>query len=210
MQVKKIIGLIILVLGFSLNQQSYAAPQDTLISQQSRLQRIEAYFNKFRTLKAKFTQLNPDGSQAEGIFYLWRPGRMRLNYESHNGVQKDPKLMHILLADGDTIYDHNPEMDETTEIPVDATPAGFILRENIKFQGDIQVAKLEESKGLLFLSLQKKDDPDAGMLTLIFNPEPLALIEWEILDSQKMPTRVLLDAIETGVKMSPNLFKVNF
>jgi outer membrane lipoprotein-sorting protein len=198
-QVKIFLSAFMLLCSFS-----YAAAPTA----NNRLQAIERYFNSFRTLKAKFTQLNPDGSQSAGSFYLWRPGRMRLNYEEINGRRKNPRQMHIIVANGDTLYDHNAEYDETTEIPLDATPAGFILRENIRFSGDIEVTHLEEKKGLIFLSLVKRDDPDAGTLTLVFNADPLTLIEWEILDSQKVPTRVMLDAIETGVKLDPRMFEV--
>jgi outer membrane lipoprotein-sorting protein len=183
---------------------------ENAIKVQQQLAKVEAYLNSFRTLKARFTQLNPDGSQASGMFYLWRPGRMRLSYEGVSSTSPSMANKHILVANGDTIYDHDPERDETTEIPVDATPASFILREKIRFDQDIQVIRLEEKQGLLFLSLVKRDDPEAGTLTLVFHADPLTLIEWEIIDAQRLSTRVLLDAIETGVILDPNLFKINF
>lgn len=212
MPVNKIILPVLMFLLTVININTVFSANRSVLSVASseQLKAIEAYFNRFRTLKAQFTQLNPDGSQAEGTFYLWRPGRMRLNYEKINGKVKPLHQMHYLLANGDTLFDHNPEMDETTEIPLDVTPAGFILRETIRFADDIKVSKLESVNGLIFLALQKKEDPDAGTLTLVFNSEPLTLLEWEILDSQKLSTRVMLDEIETGIKLNPVLFKIDF
>ena len=182
--------------------------------------RIEKYMNSFRTLKARFTQFDVNGTQQTGTFYLWRPGRMRLAYDgnpqdqfAHNN--QDQKIdgddqQHIMVADGDTLFDYNPALDELTEIPLSATPASFILRETISFKDDIKVTHLQQQHGIVFLSMVRRDDPDAGELTLVFNAEPLTLVEWKIIDSQSHITRVVLDNIETGIKLDSQLFTTKF
>lgn len=174
--------------------------------------RIEKYMNSFRTLKARFIQFTSNGTQQEGTFYLWRPGRMRLAYDVNPRDQKvnEKNQQHIMVADGDTLFDYNPALDELTEIPLSATPAGFILRETISFKNDIKVTNLQEQKGIVSISMVRHDDPDAGELTLVFNAEPIALIEWKIIDSQNNTTRVVLDNIETGIKLDNQLFITKF
>src|SRR5437016_2028338 len=58
--------------------------------------KVESYLNGVKTLTAQFLQTNPDGSVATGVFYLNRPGKMRLAY--------NPPSKLLIVADGDTLY----------------------------------------------------------------------------------------------------------
>ena len=174
----------------------------------TKIQDIERYMNSFRTLKARFTQFNPDKTSQYGSFYLWRPGRMRLAYDAVkiNKSDAQSKTPHLMVADGDTLFDYYPQLDELTEIPLNATPASFILRDKINFNDDIEVIDFQEKQGIIKLSLVRRDDHEAGILNLTYNAEPLVLTEWEIIDSQKNVTRVVLDDIQTGIILDSKLF----
>jgi outer membrane lipoprotein-sorting protein len=45
------------------------------------LQRVEAYFNAMTTLRARFLQIAQNGAAAEGTAMIWRPNRMRFEYD---------------------------------------------------------------------------------------------------------------------------------
>ena len=44
------------------------------------LKSIEIYLNSIKTFRSLFYQVSSEGELAEGIFYLRRPGRLRINY----------------------------------------------------------------------------------------------------------------------------------
>ena len=57
----------------------FAAPAFALTDAESALvKKAETYLNGIGTLKARFTQVNADGSSHEGDLYISRPGKMRL------------------------------------------------------------------------------------------------------------------------------------
>ena len=45
------------------------------------LARVEAYLNNLTTLRARFLQIAQSGAAAEGTAWIWRPGRMRFEYD---------------------------------------------------------------------------------------------------------------------------------
>ena len=49
---------------------------------ESDLSQIELYLNNIKNLSAKFVQETSDGNIAEGKFFLSRPGKMRIEYET--------------------------------------------------------------------------------------------------------------------------------
>ena len=70
----------LLILALALPLQAQAAFQPT---PQDRIDitRIEAYLNALTTLHARFLQVAPDGGLSGGQAWLWRPGRLRFQYE---------------------------------------------------------------------------------------------------------------------------------
>ena len=45
---------------------------------------LSTYLDGLRTVKAKFTQINADGSLTTGSLYIKRPGRVRFEYDPPN------------------------------------------------------------------------------------------------------------------------------
>src|SRR4029079_11503560 len=58
-----------------------AAPAAVSGGDQAEVARIEQYLNSIRTMRSRFVQVGSDGT-ARGTFYLSRPGKLRLEYES--------------------------------------------------------------------------------------------------------------------------------
>ena len=88
--------------------------------------KAEAYLNAITTMQARFLQVNPDGSTFEGDLYISRPGKMRLVY--------DPPTPMLMIADGAFLIYIDTEMNDTTHINLDETPAGIILKNNLSFE----------------------------------------------------------------------------
>ncbi|MCA1907105.1 MAG: outer membrane lipoprotein carrier protein LolA [Magnetospirillum sp.] len=178
-----------------------ASPRKPLSDQdKADIARAEAYMNGITTLKARFQQYAPNGNIAEGTAYFWRPGRMRLQY--------DPPSPLLVVADGSFLIVHDRELGEPSYIPLDSTPAGVLVRENVQLNGkDLAVTKVTRAPGVLSISLVESGDPGQGELTLVFSDSPFQLRQWRVLDAQGNMTTVSLYEAQNGVSLDRSLFE---
>lgn len=181
---------------------AWAAPRRAALSAQDRadIARAEAYLNAITTLKARFLQISANGGQAEGTAYLSRPGRMRLQY--------DPPSPLLVVADGTFLIVHDKELGEPSYIPLGSTPAGVLVRDNVKLDGkDLAVTRVVRLPGVLNISVIEASDPGQGELTLVFSEAPFALRQWRVIDAQGSATTVSLYESQTGLALDPKLFE---
>ena len=160
--------------------------------------RVEAYLNTVRTLKARFQQIAPNGSISGGTAWLQRPGRMRFQY--------DPPAPFLLVAGHGLLVFHDSQLQQTSNIPLDRTPLGLLLRDNMTLSGDITVTQITRYPGQLQLTLYRTASPADGTLTLIFADNPLALRSWTVVDAQRQQTRISLFDVEWGGTFEQSLF----
>lgn len=178
-----------------------AGPRKPLSDQdKADIARAEVYLNGVTTLKARFQQFAPNGNVAEGAAYFSRPGRMRLQY--------DPPSPLLVVADGSFLIVYDRELGEPSYIPLETTPAGVLVRENVRLNDkDLSVVKVTRAPGVLNISLVQSEDPGQGELTLVFTEQPFALRQWRVLDGQGNITTVSLFDIKTGVTLDAKLFE---
>jgi outer membrane lipoprotein-sorting protein len=165
------------------------------------LQRVEAYFNGMTTLRARFLQIAQNGAAAEGTAMIWRPNRMRFEY--------DPPEPTLLIAADGQFFHWDRELRQPTVVAVNATPLGVLLRNPLSLSGDVTVPVMERVGGLLRVTVFRTAAPGEGRITLILEENPMQLRQWEVLDAQNRLTRVTLTRIETGVRLDPFLFAFN-
>jgi outer membrane lipoprotein-sorting protein len=166
------------------------------------IQRVERYLNGLTTIRARFLQIAQNGGSAEGVAMIWRPGRMRFDY--------DPPEPLLLVADSGQFLQYDRELRQRSIVPVGSTPLGVLLRPTIRLTGaDLAVRSVESRGGILRLTMQNASNPSEGSLTLVFQEEPLELRQWIVVDAQNRETRVSLSAIETGVRLDSSLFAIN-
>lgn len=167
----------------------------------SDLRRVEAYFNGLTTLKARFLQLGQNGGTAQGTAWIWRPGRMRFDYDP-------PEPLLMIASDGQFMH-FDRELGQPSIVPVSSTPLGFLLRPNLRLSGDIAVTGYERSGGFLRVTLNRAGAAAEGRLTLVFAEDPIELRQWVVTDAQNRQTRVTLTNIEKGGRFDPLLFSFN-
>lgn len=165
------------------------------------LARVEAYLNGLTTLRARFLQIAQSGAAAEGTAWIWRPGRMRFEY--------DPPEPLLLVAYAGQFLMYDRELRAPTTLLISQTPLGIILREQVRLSGDVTVTAVERSGGFLRVTMYRTSEPGEGRLTLVFNPDPMELRQWAVLDAQRRETRVSLFRIETGLRFPSSLFQFN-
>lgn len=183
--------------------QRAPAPPAAALSDRDRadLARVEAYLNSLTTLRARFLQIAQSGAAAEGTAWIWRPGRMRFEY--------DPPDPMLLVADAGQFLMYDRELRAPTTLLVSQTPLSILLRREVKLSGDVTVTGIERSGGFLRVSMYRTSEPGEGSLTLVFNPDPLELRQWAVFDAQRRETRVSLFRIETGLRFPAGLFQFN-
>jgi outer membrane lipoprotein-sorting protein len=190
--------LILIVLCLSLLPQSSYAQR---LSQQDEaiVSAAENYLQSFTTARAKFQQFNADGGQLQGTFYLWRPGRLRFEY--------DPPRKDLVVADKLMIHFYDSGTGEVSDAPIGQTLADFILRKTISLRGDdLVVEKVRQTNGLIYITVTQKDDRGMGALSLVFRDAPYELLGWTIVDAQGSVTSVRLRNLDTDIKLPASLF----
>jgi len=168
--------------------------QDTL-----ELQRIAAYLNNIRTMTAQFQQVAHNGGVSTGRLWVARPGRMRFEY--------DPPTPIALLADSESVYYWDKELNQTSKYELRQTPAWFFLRDPISFGGDAVVTAFERVGGMIRVTIVESARPEAGSLTLVFSQNPLALRQWTVIDQQGKSTSLALSGVQFGVALDPRMFQ---
>lgn len=145
---------------------------------------IEAYLNSVRTLQSSFVQTASNGHVAEGTLYLARPGKLRIDYKPPMPLQIFGDSLWLILVDS--------ELKEVNQLPIAATPAALLLKDEIILSGDIEVSRAHRQNGLIQLHLSQTNEPDAGRLLLAIAEKPLRLRGWTVIDAQGTETTVTL------------------
>lgn len=161
--------------------------------------KVEDFLNGITTLRARFLQVAPDGSISEGTLYIDRPGRLRLEYA--------PPLKVVMVSDGDWLTYVDQEVGQVSQTPVNDTPAGVLVRKEIRFGGDIAVTAVERDAGVLRVTLARTKNQAEGSLTLVFTERPFDLRQWVVVDPQGLETRITLYDTQTGLDLDPALFE---
>ena len=185
---KKLFSTLLLLSSFSLSAQ-----------EGHDYSRYENYLNGLTTFQGNFSHVS-NGKQASGTLRMSRPWKMRLDY--------NPPQQLIVVTNEKWLLTYDKDLDESNYVSVSSTPAEFILRPHIQFSGDVEVTNIIRRKDdTTEITLVKRDEHDAGHITLVFQENPLALKDWTIVDAQGSQTRVSLENVKTGVVFPDSLFK---
>lgn len=161
------------------------------------LNRIAVYLDGITTMYAQFHQYSANGGTATGRMWMDRPGRMRFEY--------NPPSPILLLADRFYVYYIDKQLAEVQQVGLTSTPAWLLLREPVTFE-DLIVTGFARGPNLLQLTVVEKAHPDNGSLTMVFRDNPLALLQWTIIDAERRSTTVVLSDEEFGMALDPKLF----
>ena len=94
------------------------------------------------------------------------PGKMRIEYK--------PPVPLILVATGKLIILYDRKLDQTTHLPLAASPASWLLGERLTIRDKIQVTEVRQTGGRVYLSLVQKGEAAKGTLHLVFLDSPCA------------------------------------
>ena len=159
---------------------------------QALVQKLDAYLNSQSAITAKFLQVNDDGTTRTGKAWMERPGRMRFEY--------DPPDPQLLVSGGTALVYHDPELNQTTNIPLASTPLGILLAKHVSLDSnETEITNIARQPGEYDITLIRRGKAALGSLTLVFSTNPIELLQWVVTDAQGRQTRVsLYDIVPTG------------
>jgi outer membrane lipoprotein-sorting protein len=166
------------------------------------LSEISRYFNSFRTAEADFTQVNPDGTLSSGRLMIYRPGRIRFEYDA-------PDQTLVLATSGSVnIFDARSNAGPTV-YPLARTPLALILDDTVNLgRGRMVVGHFEEGPTTSVVA-QDPNHPEYGNIRLVFSADPTELRQWVVTDDAGSETTVILGTLRTGVSLGSLLFNLD-
>ena len=199
LNIKSYAGATCVAFFFLFSSQSFAA--DKFIEKYKEdLTQIEDYLNGITNLSAKFIQ-ESDGSLAAGKFFLSRPGKMRIEYD------KQPKI--LIIVNGSILAYQDLELEETSYLSTNTTPASFLTRQNISFEAkDVEVTNVQKNNKEIKVSVMKKNRKEAGEFSLIFATNPLKFIKMEVKNDLNQIVAVTLSETNFSSAISNQLFVI--
>lgn len=161
------------------------------------LKRIETKVNGFRTLRTRFRQISPDGRVSRGDIFIQRPGEMRIQFDRRDLVLLTSRLWLIVIQG---------KHGEPQHFPLNATPAGILVRNEIRFDRDIRVTRVHRAGRQILVTVVRRESSRPGRMTLAFDRDTLDLSGWTVLDAQGELTQVFLSETQLDVALDPSLF----
>lgn len=163
------------------------------------LKRISDYLNALSTLQGQFSQIDDDGTESDGVFFLQRPGKLRFEYIS-------PSDSPTLVASGKWVTLENHRLNTVNRYPLKATPLKLLLKKNVDLTKDTDIIAIDRSPGILSITARERAGKAQGELTMVFAEPILELRHWVVRDAQGYTTTVSLTNVRRDTKIAPALF----
>lgn len=191
----------VICIAFCFMSNSAFSAESNFQKYNSDLAEIENYLNNIKNLSASFIQESFDGSISEGNFFLSRPGKMRIEYVAN------PKV--LIIVNGSVLSYTDTELEETSYISTNTTPASFLTRKNISFSAkDVEITNISTKSNSINVSITKKNRKEAGEFTLTFSKNPLRFTKMEVKNDLNENVKITLGNINFDKKLSDSLFIV--
>jgi len=176
-------------------QRLYQAYSD---QEKADLDKISAYLNAIKSLKASFVQVGPDGSVVQGEVFIQKPGQIRFEYKPPSPV--------LIVATGGSMYVKNSRLNTVDRADLSDTPLGLLLNERVDLKTNKAVIGVAEREGNIVVRARSSSNRNDSNITLVFALPGLELRQWMVKDNQGGNTTVALQSLQTGVSIDPSLF----
>jgi outer membrane lipoprotein-sorting protein len=166
------------------------------------VQRINDYFNSFKTMIGDFVQVDPNGDRQQGQFYILKPGRVLFEYEAPSRIE--------LVADGRSVAVRDKKLKTQDISPLSATPLRFLLSENFNLARNTNVTGVYQDDIFATVVIEEKQ-PMVGTyrLMIMFDAKTMQLKQWTVTDPQGYDTTVAVSNLDTSQRPDPMLFVIN-
>ena len=175
-----------------------ASAQFTPEQVQSVLQ-TEAAIKRISTAAGRFLQISNEGNVARGDIFLSRPGRLRFDYDSPSPL--------ILVADGRNVIEIDNDLESARRLSLNSTPLRLFLNTDVDFRTTVNILRVEEVEDSVLITMQDRERPNDGTLTLLMSKINFTLQAWQMVDNKGERTTVRLENMAYGISIPPELFQ---
>ena len=162
------------------------------------LKLIKDYLGDIKSLQAEFSQTNKMGDIMTGVFFLKKPGKIRLSYDPPQNLQIVSKQQAVL------IFDPKNGGSGPLTYPLHSTPLGFLIKSDL----DLFINENGESLELGDLIIFKVRNPQYN-LSIEFNKNPVSLVGWEFENQMGEIIKIRLNNIQKNNYISDEIFKTD-
>ena len=157
---------------------------------------IKDYLGDIKTLQAEFSQTNHTEDIMTGIFFLKKPGKIRLSYDPPQNLQIVSKQQAVL------IFDPQNGGSGPLTYPLHSTPLSFLIKDDLSLFINENGESLELDNLIIF----KVRNPQYN-LSIEFNKNPISLLGWEFENQMGELIKIRLNNIHKNNYISDEIFK---
>ncbi len=161
----------------------------------------QAYLRGLTAAEGRFTETGAGGQTRSGRFWLQRPGKMRFEYSTPQGL--------LVVADGNNVMRYDPRLNTFQQVPLSQTPLSTFLSRNVSFDQGVRVdAVTRRPSGAFAVTVRDARRPNEGHAILAFAGTPMRLQEWTVVDAQGSRTRTRLTELRPATGLAASLFQL--
>jgi outer membrane lipoprotein-sorting protein len=171
--------------------------------QRAIVERVNNYLSAVQTLTGNFVQVGPDGSRTQGDFYIYKPGRVRFEYDDPSPIE--------LIADGSSVVVRDRRLATQDVYPLSQTPLRFLLAERVDLTKDTNLVSVYADDVFVTVVLEEKNGVvGTSRLMIMFSAKDMQLKQWTVTDPQGYDTTVAVYNLDTSKRPDPALFKIDY
>ena len=171
--------------------------------QRAIVERVNTFLSGVQTLTGNFVQVGPDGSRTQGDFYLYKPGRVRFEYNDPSPIE--------LIADGSSVVVRDRRLATQDVYPLSQTPLRFLLAERVDLTKDTNLVSVYADDVFVTVVLEEKNGiVGTSRLMIMFSAKDMQLKQWTVTDPQGYDTTVAVYNLDTSKRPDPALFKIDY
>ena len=162
------------------------------------LDKVSAYLNGIKSLKASFVQVGPEGGMDQGEVMIQKPGQIRFEYKPPSPI--------LIVSTGGSMYVKNSRLNTVDRYSLSDTPLGLLLNENVDLAHNRAVIGVAEQNGEIVVKARTSTNRNDSNITLVFSSPGIELRQWTVRDNQGGNTTVALQNLQPGASIDPALF----
>ncbi|MGB7857247.1 MAG: outer-membrane lipoprotein carrier protein LolA [Pseudolabrys sp.] len=171
--------------------------------QRAIVERVNSYLSGVQTLTGNFVQVGPDGSRTQGGFYIYKPGRVRFEYDNPSPIE--------LIADGSSVVVRDRRLATQDVYPLSQTPLRFLLADRVDLTKDTNLVSVYADDIFVTVVLEEKNGiVGTSRLMIMFSAKDMQLKQWTVTDPQGYDTTVAVYNLDTSKRPDPALFKIDY
>ena len=166
------------------------------------LSNLFSYLESIKKVSGNFTQFNNDKTISTGRIFLFRPGRMRMEYKTPDNS--------LVIVGGSQIAVFDSKSNTHPKVfPLRKTPLKILLEKKINLKAQGIVIRHEKVENSTVVVLQDPMLSSYGSLKLVFTDHPVTLRQWVITNEMNDQTVLKFTDFINQPNMSSNKFNIS-